>query len=1060
MTKILNNKILRYVLLIVFSGLILSSVILGITSYDESFGAFAEEPEVVSTEIDDVYAKYSSVTFPTETTVSYGTQTNLVGTFAGLRLPNGSIYSGNTYEFVSNGKYSAVYTFNYNNKKLMAEKEFTVQSKLYEDFIGSSTVSYGELESTGSNGLIVNLADGDTFKFGHAINLHDTDIANIITFSPRQLVQHYKVQNGIFDQGAIDCNYIYVTLTDVYDSSKTVELQLRFTAAKNMSRNFTGAVLSEHGHVAFDEHVPSLSSSWITYKQITINGKTYFIWDQSGLNDAPHRGSQVQDLTGGRYGNSNGYSANTPISWEYKADGMEVYCSNYAKKMLIDDLDNADVATATGIFEGFTTGEVYVSVSGFGYLAPSTTIEISSIGNYSGADLAELYAVDDIAPSIDVDVDMQGATSLTGVVYEGFKVFDAVAHDPNLVGEVRPLVYYNYGTPAQTLVGVENGYFTPVYPGQYSIVYTATDTFGNVANEVIPVSIIVPASGTNGGRGIDASYEKVGSFAVGNEVAIETPAFKSYNGAVNCKKIVIAPDGTEKDISKSGSFVATMVGNYTIKYEYSDNVYTYVSSYTVASANSTDAFFNGEPFFLKYYIKYATYKIDDFFAYYMQNGSLKSTVATLMVKYDDGDFVQTDINNVTIAGNETVTFKFVYESLETAEYTAKIIDAKFKQVHENSGASLYDVSKYFYGNFDTVLNGQGQRLTSNVESGTNGFEFINPLPTAGFSLKFYIPTSMSNFETLRITLTDIYDETNQTVLTMYEQSYHTYFRVNDYGAKDVTTIQSNVITKDTIKMISFNASKSLFVFNDQTTDTNVSFNGVLPDMVYLKIELVNISGVAAIDVYSINSQLFNVTRDNGKPVYNYVSASGYYNYGSVVTISKATVSDVLSPVSIKDVTITVKAGTTVVTSEDGILLNNVPATRDYKVSLTSDRYTVIYNGLVDGYGNKISQQYVMDVVDFEKPIITFVDGANEETIVKVSVGSEVEMKQFTITDNKTDADKIRFVVVIVNGFENDEAHVTSTMKYTFFRPGMYKCKVVALDEVGNMGIAYYNFQVS
>ncbi len=1055
MNKILNNKILRYVLIAVFTGLIFASVIIGINKFD-SFNAFAEQPEIVNADIDDVYARYSSETFPTETTIAYGSQSNLKGIFAGVRLPNGSVFKQTSLDLNDNGNYAVVYNFNYNGKVLTAEKPFTVQPKLYEDFAGASTVSYGALESTNANGLILDLSDGDVFKFNHAINVHEVDLANIITFSPRQLDRHYKVQSGIYDQGSIDCKYIYVTLTDVYDSSKTVEMQLRFSPAHNMSRNFTAAVKSAHGHLAFDEYVPTLTTSWVTYDQVNVNGQDYFIWDNIDLNDSPHRGSSVQDLTGGRFGTS---STNRILSWKYRGAGMEVYCSSPTRDYLIDDIDNADVSPATGVFDGFTTGEVYVSIQGNDYLAPSTIIEIASIGNYSGDELAKAYALDTVAPNVTIDVDMQGADSLIGVVYEPFKVFDAIAFDPNMVGKVDPVVYYNYGTPSQTVVSTQNGVFNPIYAGRYSIVYTASDAFGNVVNKVVPVSIITPPA-TALGNGIDASYEKLANFVVGNELTVETPDFVSYNGEVICKKYVITPNGTELDVSKDGKFVANMVGEYTVKYVYSDNVYSYESSYKVMSSESTEVFFDGEPYFIKYYIKHATYKLDDFFVYFMQNGKLKSQVATLMVKFDDGDFVETDINNVVITGDETVTFKFVSGSLETAEYTRKIIDVKFKQTHESSGVSLYDVSKYFVGNFDAVLKGQGQRFTSNVESGDNAVEFINPITSSAFNIKLYVPQELKNFSNLKVVLTDATDENNQTELSIFKSAYHTFFRVADYGAKDVTSITSRVINDDVTYNISFNASKSMFILNNQLGDTNVNFKGKLPDKIYVKVVLEGITGPAGVDIYTINGQLFNVTRDNMNPVYDFVSAAGYYSHGSIVTISKAFVTDVLSPVSLKDVGITVKEGSSYVTSEDGVVLNNAPADRDYDICVTSDIYNVNYNGLVDGYGNKMSQSYVIRVSDFQKPTITFNDGSNEDTVIKVGVGTEIEVKQFIVTDNKTDSEKIEVFVFVENSYVNDEANITDTLKYKFNRAGKFKIKVLAKDEAGNIGVAYYTYIVS
>jgi hypothetical protein len=108
----------------------------------------------------------------------------------------------------------------------------------------------------------------------------------------------------------------------------------------------------------------------------------------------------------------------------------------------------------------------------------------------------------------------------------------------------------------------------------------------------------------------------------------------------------------------------------------------------------------------------------------------------------------------------------------------------------------------------------------------------------------------------------------------------------------------------------------------------------------------------------------------------------------------------------------------------------------------------------------MSQSYVIRVSDFQKPTITFNDGSNEDTVIKIGVDTEIEVKPFIVTDNKTDSEKIQAFVFVENSYVNDEVNITDTLKHKFTRAGRFKIKVLAKDEAGNIGVAYYTYIVS
>lgn len=1076
MTQTANGKSLRRLLMALFTVVIGICFVVGIVTFDNSSSATAEKPIVINQAIKDTYSKNETIEFPAQTTVSVDGN-EYSADFLGIKFPNGTVYAYNTCEVSKAGTYSVLYSYKAAGTTLVAEKSFVVNDKFIADFVGSSELTYGDLtylsqSSDYKQGLTLTLAEGDTFTFNQVLDLRTTPMYELIHFFPTQYIDSwYALMNKGVDPETgnkitdyLDVKYINLVLTDAYDSSNKVTLLLRFYPVYTSRQMTASTDCDGQGPTAIEKTTAAKDNYWSTYSQCEVNGQRYYVWSVNGLSNSPHRGVQVQDLVG----NSTKGAYNYDLSWILDYETNQAFFSNNTEteekkldktfsggKLLISDLDDPNITT-TGAFKGFTTGEVYLSISGTEYLKSSTTIEIGAIGGYSGAALQNLTSVDSVAPVIEID---SGLEAYNGVTNEKFKIFDSKVIDTNYIEDATVLVYYNYGTDIQTLVNVSNGAFIPTASGKYSIVYTAKDAFGNSTTKIIPVNVTTPTSLT-GNKGININVDKLSALVTGSAATLATPTFSSYNDEVVWSVEVTKPDGTVITLSDALTFVPSEVGTYKVKYVYSDSAYSYNYSYSLTCTASNTCFYLDSPNVGKYYLKYANYTLDDVYAYKTVNGKLTQQLAKLYVSQDGGEFTEAVDYKFEVTGNSSISFKFVCDGVESDVYAAQIKDVGYKQKNPVSNYSLFAINEYFVGDFDSGIAGNGIGYISNVIQGENSMEFIRSLIGKNFSLKFNIPEDCRNISAMNIYLTDVKDASNVVKLSISYKYYHTYFSLNDGIKYDVSRIESNTFIDDITWELSYQPSAKRFACNSGSTTSYIDFDGVVPEEVYLSIEFVDITGKAGVEIYNVWDQMFNADEDRVEPSYSYVSSSGRYNYGETVTVYHSIVGDVLSPVSSKDVKISVvDVNGNYVSDVNGLELKEVDGRKDYQFVAVQTRYNVNYTGLKDGWGKTASTSYLITVVDSEKPVIAFEDGSNEDTVVRISLGSTLKVKDFTVTDNKSTEDKLNTQIFIIDGNGMWCANVTETKEYRPARKGSYQVKIISVDEAKNMGVAYYRFIV-
>ncbi len=1192
----IKNNVKLVLAVVIALLLCLSATIFSVGKNSNNNAVLADGAIVQTDAIAETYALDDAVTFPSEATINYN-GADYTGKFMGCQSADGNIYSLTSFSCNDLGKYSAIYSFEQNGKTLLAKKEFTVNKSLFNKFNGASTMEYGELtyipksSPEKTHGLIVDLAEGDTISFNEPIDITKGELNELLSFYPVQIEKYWEFQSiGRLNSDRrkaekaeiplpddiLDCQYINVDVTDAYDPTRTVQLQMRFVTYYN-SRMITGVTVCTQGIAGLDPNSGGVSGSWTTgYEQIEINGSNYFIWGESSLNGQPQRGSELQGLTGSwRKLNQldvDEYIATLDpeapdyeelvaqkqaqladdavvngatiydLSWRIESnEGSNlVYFGNtnggVTSDRLVNDISSTNITKKESAFEGFTTGEVYITISASEYINPSTKLEIYSIGDKKGEDLQSSICIDSRAPHITADMVNAEKDTYVGLVNQAISIPSVTSLDINQAKKASTLVYYNYGTTRQSLVNVRNNRFIPDAVGEYSIVYSATDAFGNNAKKVIKVNVI---NNFKNPLGINMTSKPVSACNLGDAVAVPAYDGVNYNGEVTTKITVKAPDGTSAEV-KNNKFTAAQIGTYKVTYTLQDELYTYVNTYDVTVSSSDAYFFTETPTSKNYYLKNATYKLDDFHVYYQEDGKVVSKLCDVYVRYDKtGDFVKSETGyDVKIAGNNFVEFKYgftkpdstviysetfglmnqevanivdvnylgkeyviyklyiedngetsqtevarltqaQYEEIYLVEYEQYVTNynadtaagdpayqAKYEQWVDTiaSESSTFNIGRYFIGDASVVTAGSGQRITTNAEFGNSTIEFANPFLFSNLQLKFSIPINCDNFERINFYYKDVNDASKVIKISMMYKYFHTLISVNDGTEFDVSQTYKDdegktLFKNDGERTIRYQASAGrLMVVAGKTKYINIVDE--IPDLCYFSVEFVGITGTAAIDISNINMQSMSADTDNGNPTIQVQQSNGNQNYGTKVAIYDAIVGDVLSPVSLKDVKVTVtdQVSKKAVKDIDGVELNGVSADKIYYIEVTSERYLVEYSGLTDGYDKPGKVSYNIYTVDNEKPVVTFNDGSDSETVVKAKVNTEVAIKEFTVTDNKSGPEDIKTSVIIVNEYGMWEEQVVD-MKYTFTRTGNFTIKVISQDANGNTTTASYKIVI-
>lgn len=988
--------------------------------------ALAEGASVSGETLNDYYFVNDELSIPTTAEIASDGET-YNGSFAAIIAPDGKTTDNAELILGRKGEYKIVYVFEKNGKKYKTERKIKVVEKNWEVGSSQSSVEFGDIGSDAdgetTKGLALTLAAGDAFKFNEPLRLDDGSVTQVVKMFSAA-VKAKQDQIDARTDGSVapkfEAGFINVTLTDCYDPSVYVTM-LIWVSRLDGEGVYARVKASGQGDFGLYIDCP------FPKRNVYIDGKRYGVYS----------GDYGQSLTlDGRT-----FSLKKQFGWSIDAKKGNVYIagsgSGGESNYLIDQLYNEDVGGT--VFPGFTTGEAYVSISTSDAYADAAYFEIEEICGKRGEELVSGKYEDKIAPTVVVDTDGRGNEFYLSRGTR-FRLFDATAYDPNLVGDVKTKVYYNYGTESQSAVEIRNNSFVPVRRGTYVVEYSARDSFGNVGISKIYVYV-------TDGNVMTLNYEKIGSMTAGEKTTLPKYTATSLNGGVKVEISAFYGDKEVKIDSETRTFIPLSVGTWKIRYTCKDTLLTYEESYEV-ECHPNSRGFDREPIFNKYYVKGVTYELPEIKAYEFKGAEPTEMPYEAFVSFDGGEYAKVEnVDRFVVDGNASMRVKYVSGEAEYISDEIGIVDAGY--------FGSLDMTKYFKGEYVATADYSYIDFKSTKKTGDNSLAFINPLLTANFRIIYSFPSETMGANSYSVVLTDKNDPRIKTALTFTDRNGKSTVSVNGGEAIEL----SERINDGNERTIYFNAESGAFVYSSQLQTVTIPSDRDASGFVYAEVILHGSTENTVVRITGVQNQSFgNAESDRDEP-----QIYGGNSYGSVKinakgVIAKGMVSDALSPVLSADVLVSVRnpnGGYAV--SDDGIMLKDVPANREYAITYDIyGRYRVTYTAK-DAAGNSSRQPYIVEVMDMVAPTVRFTDGSTEDTVQTIRAFYKYKVKSYEATDNPDSHENLSvytFIydasgVIVRYGFD----------KFSLTEEGDYTVYVYCVDKAGNYGYASYKLKV-
>ncbi len=881
-----------------------------------------------------VYDMDVTLTYPSGKTVKAGEHVlDELGTYVISNKYNDTVQ---TQEIVVSQLYSELFT-----------GDFT--SAQYGTLVGNNTVS----------GQIVTLTNGNSVTYSKVIDLSAISFNEGLDDKSQNtpLLEMYAQPHSL---NVADLQTLYITLTDKYDSNNYIIVRVNYLSYLPNNMRIR-AMAAGQGWVGYDYEFYTGEIS-VDSAQGHDDGGTIvdFNCTQSanGRNFLDRKLRLYFDNETGRL-----YTK----TWQ-ETTHMENKSDDFSIPWLIRDFKTTDPTLSAGDtpWKGFTTGEVYLSIYATGI---NDTADLL-ITNINGEDLTGKYYVDDVAPIITIDVDENDVPFAQ--VGKDFKVFDHSATDGYSFVAKDTVRVIHGGKDVE----LNNGVFKPHEVGDYTIEYTATDAFGNVATK----SIVVEAKNSFATLSINIDGT-IGDIPYGQLVQLPSVTVLGGAGGVVTNVKVTAVDANKDVEIKNDTFRALYAGLYRVEYTAKDYIGTSASkSLWVNVAFSAAPIFDEKNIVLpSAFIADEAYQFSDYFAtYYNGNGGSEQIKAVITVTDADGERVLTDGNFVPVASEENSVAIITISFSVNGQSTSVVREVPILTINGGLGY----LKNYF------ATNGTIDAVNDALIFAPNDAESMQVAFANAISQRYLTigmrRENVDSFTKMDILLRDISDS-DATVKLTYRNNYGALtLSIND-GAE----FKANFDTKGNFAIKYDNASKRIFdvlgmeIATITTYQDGSDFNGFPSGMAYFEIETDGRFALTSI----ANQNFNNYFTDSITPLLTINgSFSGTYVPGQTITLPSATAYDVLSATSEITVVIKTADGNVVLSGTANKALTFVP--QDYGT------YSVVYS-VTDASDNIMTYSSSIVVIDNVKPSLTF-NGTIPET---AKVGTSLTLPKYTITDN-------------------------------------------------------------
>lgn len=932
-----------------------------------------------------------------------------------LICPDGTVLNGKKGRATLDqyGTYSVQYKTHISNREYVEEFSFsTILSRYFVDGNGTceyktmdvsnwptldytyGEVNYDVLRSKPVVGLYTTMIPGDTFYYNKPIDISKaTKVDNLISV----LVLPDTLNT-------LEFSYMYITLTDIYDSTNTLGIMLSDNDDLYDYGFRTSCVKGNYGdelYIGLDNAMYSVSTMYGARVNMSFHGLT--------------KNTPIQDSP-------------VCLSFDYASKCL------YADGRLVTDYTSPECFSIP--WDGFTTGECMVSITLGGYSGAQASFVIQNI--YGEDNLDEAILEDVNAPNIIVDYQGYEKDTLpNAVVGKKYALFNAIALD-DLFGEVNVsrYVYRNYYSTNKVLVQSDSDGFIPKVAEPHYIVYRACDAFGNTSEIVLPLTIY------DDNHKFEASFEnEAQTVGTGETIEISLPTVQNASGNVYYDWELKSEEGIVAFGTDVSTYIPLHAGKYTLEctaVDYLDNVSTCSMDYNVTLAQKQMVIDDYQKMLPKLFLSGFSYDMPSFEVWdFEERKYVAAQVSFSVGTYDNNKYTvpygETKVD-ITIGGAQAKPLKF---------------SSEIRAINNELGE--YDLSSLFYSNdgitAEYVEYAKAMYAKYSYGVGDSKLKFVNKVISSLFDFTFTLKDSIS-FEKFSVVLTDYEQDSIQVALTFEKKGTELYVTVNhgrSVKVVDLVSLNSGIditITYDSDSR-TFSVGKTRLKVNECLNGD--TFEGFESEYVDLEMQI-SASHNGSFIIKSLCGQQINQnTRDTIRPmiyIKNKVAESQEIN--TKTFLGTPYVCDIISPV-IRSATLSVYSPSKTILSE--VVLDN------YEILFDEyGTYTLIYT-IVDANGQTLLHRPRVEVADLEAPQVSF-EGGKTET---VEFNTLVNLKTPIVKDNIDGADSLEITIFIQDPY--GYSFVVEKASYTFTVEGVYHIYYRVEDTSGNYTLLDYEVRV-
>ena len=875
-------------------------------------------------------------------------------------------------------------------------KEYSPAYELPEGFGGGS-----------SSGVKVTAnSDGASFYYTNIINLYELN-DNLIEFEVLR-----NTEDGTRNYSNVSS--VEVSLVDVYDVKNSVSVVWK----ENTSWPTSSYMLVSCNGAEFGRKNDTLADS---YEVDGSRPKTGTVNHTNGFSETLYTPYGVK-------------MTHIPFSFRYDAQENQVFGnpSSASTEYMILDVDDPVYMKNYPVFQGFTTGEVYVKVT-FKDITEQGELVVTHIAGRELSD-GELQTIkNDNLIGLTMDYDYYDNALPNGIVGVNYILPVPNEYD-EIMGkyEVETTVSFN-GEDCSVLI--IDGVFCPDKVGEYVLTYSALDANGLQVTRVYDLTV-------NANREsifINFYEDAQENYALFSWIKAPTIFVGGGNGKLKEQSIEYRFNGEKITLNADGEFYASTLGKLEILVSATDE-------FGQTEQENFEKLIQGiADLQLQSYIPYGLetgvdFTIPDFTAVDYTTG-----VARQMAKSVFVNGVQKNIGDtVRIDGNNALLLEFYGDKGETSEivksYTIKAIE----------GAKSADMTGVFVAENGTIT--QDPYICYTFNSVDNEIKMPYAISAYFFNLRLSALPQTMNFDYIDVCMEDSISAQCVKVRFLLENGI-TYLVLN--GKNGEMLKYEQLIKMDKGEYLGFyynNEERTLLdsgyaeiatIFYDSNGETFLGFesSAIKVSIKAGKINGENPSG--SIYLNAIGNQSFAYTSyeygDATAPELSFdksLSARTRVGYNTEVLLPNAYPFDVLQYES----TIALK-----ITSPNGkVVYEGNGNAYSFRVTELGN-YRIVYT-VKDSWDNVRTYDYYVDTVDNCAPTISI----NGEYKAEYRVGDSVKPLPVTVVDDYSTSSAVK-VRVFVLDTEFLSTEITNST-YTFTKQGYYKIIYYATDENGNVGV--------